>query len=338
MKELNGEELGKIKEGLSLASKRQDIQYQLDIGKRQKSELLNTVVTTSDEDILTIIDNNLKDWTPSDLKKFLTDSNKKSKQKMSDELKKRIDSFFINPDTNESIELNSKSMKLQNEYEQYDFKRGFLNYCCTVNYYNKQIDAELKKMDEAQEEFNRDIALVMNPLIGSIISYGKALIEQSEKEEDPNKAKILKQRGISIVDTCNMSPFIQLLKSNTSIITNTLKDFNNEQRLIQLGQRYGNKIKKIKNNINLINFIGSTKHDTFEYKHLPKDDYTEGQEGLFVFILIRYFASSDMNNQQISFQHTIIYIILYAFEKDLFEDETKESIRLAIKNLLQLFQ
>ena len=197
------------------------------------------------------------------------------------------------------------------------------------------IDAELEKYNQAIDEFDADIKDVMAVMADNVLAY-TGYLRQSIPEDHPNYNKVM--RTAKYIDSAyDMTVFNEILDRYPSIIKHTVEDFHSERRTKEIGSRYFKKLASARITSSLIGFVSDDPADSYEYKALLPDQYQRGMENLFVFSLIRFFATESWSDQDVRKCHASVIVALRKLVSPNISDDLKAKMRTAISSYLKRF-
>ena len=260
----------------------------------------------------------------------------------SDEVKTRINEFFIHPITGEMLVMNNENTTLKTEEEELEFKRSLVIFFKQNDEYLSKIDEEQKKLDEAVNEMNRDIASVLNPLRDNIYGYATYLIDHAQpSDEDDIKTKSDKRRsmvkGIAIRSAYTLENMFKLIEDHPGIIGNSLMDFKSPDKVKEIGQRYIAKLHTAGIDFNLFMMLDDDPKKNLEYLALPKGTYKEGMEGFTIFFVIRSLAMSLPDEESIYF-HAACHIAFSQLMNGKLDPSIADIMKKNITKFLKLFE
>lgn len=282
-----------------------------------------------------IIQSHLNEFkTVADLERYLKGNVKEPK------VAERINAFFVDEDGDELL-LNTKGTTIKTKEQELDFKRSMLIYFKQNDEYMEKIDEEMKKMDDAVAEFNSEISSALNPLKDNILAYAAHLEEKGEPVDGDDAVTISKKRELRkkakmIRSGYTLENIIELVEKTPSIIQNSLKDFRNESKIKDIGERYGRKLKTAGISLTLFNLLSNDIADSLEYRVLAPGEYPEGLEGFTVFFIIRSLSMSLPNKDEETF-HAAVQVAFSALLKGDLDPDVEASMKEAIKKFLSYF-
>ncbi|MCM1218306.1 MAG: hypothetical protein NC548_27790 [Lachnospiraceae bacterium] len=242
--------------------------------------------------------------------------------------------FFEDDDTGDVIEFNfPKNSEISKDL--FSFQKDLLLFFkrCddAVEEYNqisKDAEEELKAINADIEEINRIMG-------DNVLAFVDAL-KDSVKEGSPDYKQSMEIcRGIE--SAYNFSMVFETLEKYPSVVRNTLEDFKRESRITNIGERYGNVVKKSNTSVNLITFLPRSKDvKTIEQLALSKF-YRPGTDDLFIFILIRWFAMNGMDDIASKKFHAALYHVLYQLTSNQISDAVYDMVLENMKKLLTVF-
>lgn len=252
----------------------------------------------------------------------------------------RINAFFVDDD-GDALQLNTKGTTIKTEEQELDFKRSMLIYFKQNDEYMEKIDEEMKKMDDAVAEFNSEISSALNPLKDNILAYAAHLEEKGKPADDDgvgttSKKRELRKKAKMIRSGYTLENLIELVEKTPSIIQNSLRDFRNENRIKDIGERYGRKLKTAGISLTLFNLLSNDIVDSLEYRVLAPGEYPEGLEGFTVFFIIRSLSMSLPNKDEETF-HAAVQVAFSALLKGDLDPDVEASMKEALKKFLSYF-
>lgn len=329
--DFDGKDFKDAQKILEINARLNEITTQLTGARHQRAEIIEKSVGDNGElDVEDIINMNLERFkTPEEIQDYL-------KGDLNDEnVQSRILSIFTDPD-GIVLELNGEA-EIDSEFKKFEFMRGLAIYFKQLDYYTEQIGIEQQKLEEAQREFDSNIASVLNPLKDNMLAYATYLDQKFEiRDTDTYKEKKFKKlqlvKAEAIRNGFDLKNLISLIQKNPKIKEHALADFHNEEKIKAIGVRYSNKLKTLKTSLNLYGLLSDDITGNIEYKLLPQGDYPAGLEGFTVFFIIRYL-SMGLNNDADIYFHSSIYI---AFNR-LLKGELDEDVELTMKGTIKEF-
>lgn len=239
--------------------------------------------------------------------------------------------FFTNPETGELLGVSD----VIEEKKKDEFRRSYLVFLKNNQIAMDGIDAELEKYNQAIDEFDADIKDVMAVMADNVLAYTEYL-RQSIPEDHPNYNKVM--RTAKYIDSAyDMTVFNEILDRYPSIIKHTVEDFHSERRTKEIGSRYFKKLASAHITSSLIGFVSDDPADSYEYKALLPDQYQRGMENLFVFSLIRFFATESWSDQDVRKCHASVIVALRKLVSPNISDDLKAKMRTAISSYLKRF-
>lgn len=251
----------------------------------------------------------------------------------SEELKKALDrtpsmvDIFFTNDLGEPIDLNLGDITPERELQ---FKKDLLVYLKATQEYNQKIDEEFAKKEEAEKEFNEEMANCIKLISDNFLIHVQQ-VEDSLK--DPNLTDIQRAQGkkrlAAIKTGYTFEYFIELLDKHPGLKDNVKKDFLNELKKAQIVTNYANKTKKA--TVNPV--LGVMFHNdkvSLERNFLTDDEY--GIEGLVLFYMVRCFSMSGFEGLNRT-MHSSVSLILTKMVKNDISPEFKEEVVTGLRNL-----
>lgn len=239
--------------------------------------------------------------------------------------------FFTNPETGELLGVSDAIEEKKKD----EFRRSYLVFLKNNQIAMDGIDAELEKYNQAIDEFDADIKDVMAVMADNVLAYTEYL-RQSIPEDHPNYNKVM--RTAKYIDSAyDMTVFNEILDRYPSIIKHTVEDFHSERRTKEIGSRYFKKLASARITSSLIGFVSDDPADSYEYKALLPDQYQRGMENLFVFSLIRFFATESWSDQDVRKCHASVIVALRKLVSPNISDDLKVKMRTAISSYLKRF-
>lgn len=205
---------------------------------------------------------------------------------------KGIAYFFTDPTTNEEISVVDSIPKDRAN----EFKKDYLIFLFSNMRCMAGIDEEQKKYDEAIAEFDRDSKEVTDLLAGNVLTY-TAHVRRSVSPDSPMYKKVI--RSCDYVDSAyNFKVIFDMFEKYPNARKNLLRDFNKPGEISRLGTRYFTKLNSVKIKSSLLPFASTKPEESLEYKVLAPNQYQKGQEDLFIFTMIRFFAMESWGSDQ----------------------------------------
>lgn len=315
-------------------AKIRDITEELTNAKAQMTGMVSmSLKTDSAEDAMDVIQGHLERFsTVAELKAYISGPLETAKEK--------IDEFFTNDETGDYLELNNIDT-VKTEADEYEFKRSMLIYFKQSDEYLENIDKELQKLEEAQKEFDRDMASVLNPLKDNLLAYASYLEDKCKVEDtDSMEVKRAKREQIKTATGIKygytLENLFELLEKHPSIATNAMKDFRNNNKVREIGKRYQRKLNTGKIHLNLYSLLSDDPKDSLEYRTLPIGDYPAGLEGFTVYFIIRYLSMGLSTQEDVTF-HASVYISLTRLLNNELDEDVATTVKDSIKKLLSYF-
>ena len=106
---------------------------------------------------------------------------------------------------------------------------------------------------------------------------------------------------------------------------------------VPVDSRYFKKLASAHITSSLIGFVSDDPADSYEYKALLPDQYQRGMENLFVFSLIRFFATESWSDQDVRKCHASVIVALRKLVSPNISDDLKAKMRTAISSYLKRF-
>lgn len=252
----------------------------------------------------------------------------------------RINAFFTDED-GETLLLNKGGTTIKTPEQELDFKRSLLIYFKQNDEYMGKIDEEMRKMDEAVAEFNSDVSSALNPLKDNILAYVSYLEDQGTPVDGDDAAelsrkRVLRNKAKMIRSAYTLENMIELVEKRPSIVQNALNDFHKAERIKDIGERYGSKLKTAKINITLFNLLSNDVKDSVEYRMLASGEYPEGLEGFTIFFIIRSLSMSLPNKDDETF-HAAVQVAFSSLLKGDLDTDVADSMKSAIRKFLSYF-
>ena len=251
----------------------------------------------------------------------------------SEELKKSLDrtpsmlDIFFTNELGEPIELNIGDIGPERELQ---FKKDLLVYLKATQEYNQKIDEEFAKKEEAEKDFNEEMANCIKLISDNFLIHVQQ-VEDSLK--DPNLTDAQRTQGekrlAAIKTGYTFEYFIELLDKHPGLKDNVKKDFLNEMKKAQIVTNYANKTKKA--TVNPV--LGVMFHNdkvSLERNFLTDDEY--GIEGLLLFYMVRCFAMSGFEGLNRT-MHSSVSLILSKMVKNDISPEFKEEVVAGLRKL-----
>jgi hypothetical protein len=340
--DFSGKSFEETQKALNISAKTNTLNNEIIRVKEQRDSIVKqsfkeqSIINTTGEDKSSndVIQYHLDRFTFKELEKYL-------EGKVTDaKVQQRIDEFFENPDTHEILEL-SGGTATKTKAEEYDFKRSLLLYFKQNDDYLEKIDEELEKLNQATEELNENISEALNPLKDNILAYSEYLVKESEPAEgdtpeDKKRKRAQAKKARAIRSGYTLENMIELIEKNPKIKENALRDFHNEDKLRDIGERYAGKLRTAKIDFDLFPLLSNDPHDSVEYQMLPQGEYPAGLEGFTVFFIIRSLGMSLPNPEDVVFHASIQVSFTQLLKGDLDKD-VAETVKKSIKKFLDHF-
>lgn len=255
-----------------------------------------------------------------------------------DELNKRlatdegVDYFFTDPDTGEVVQV-SDDIK---EKRKMEFKRGYLILCYQNNQAIKDIETAQADCDKAIQEFNADVTDAMRVLSDNAFAYCN-WVKDSVDPLRPDYNKLMTDVKW-ITSAYTMEVLNETLDKYPSIINHTLSDIKVEGKVRDIGKRYHAKLASSGLTSSLVPFMNDDVKESLEYRILTPQQYVPGQENLFIFSLIRFFAhESWTGTSRAKKLHSSFIIMLQKLMTGKMDESVKEMVTTNIAKYLARF-
>jgi hypothetical protein len=244
---------------------------------------------------------------------------------------KGIKYFFTDPDTGEEVSVADAIPKEKVT----EFKRDYLVFLFNNMRCMAGIEEEQRKCDEAVAEFDRDSKEVTNMLAENVLTYTKHVRATVDPETQVGK-KIL--RSCDYIDSAyNFKVIFDMFERYPNARKNLLRDFNKTGSVSDIGKRYFTKLNSAKITSSLLPFAASKPEESLEYKVLAPTQYKKGQEDLFIFTMIRFFAmeswSSDADVRKF---HSSLIVALKRLVNGAMDEETAGIMTESMAKLIEL--
>lgn len=245
---------------------------------------------------------------------------------------KFVESLFTDED-GEPIELDVDFKG--NRKSEIEFMRGFASWWNSCIRMEQQLQANMDeyKKDIAETQIELDEA-VYN-LSDNILNYTQYLKDQAYETKDQKEIDRVVTLTKYMESAYTMDVYRENLEKYPSVITNTIKDLNNETRVESIGKRYMDKLASQKLHAHLVKFASSEKQKSFEELHLPNGTYE--YPDLFVFSLIRFFSMADWSDVNIRRMHATTYIVLDNIYNDNIDFGVRKNVKDSIIEYLAVF-
>lgn len=316
LSKITQEDIDRLTEVVQIESIKNDLQEQT-VALHEKQNSLLATIKNYDGDF---IDAKLKEHTVEELQILLKDDDV-------------VNSFFVDPETNEPLEFNIKFASKEREIE---FKRGLLTYFKATSEAFDSIDAEYAKLEEATAEMNENIANAVNILSDNVLSYIDLLTDKAEAMEDGRDKVKLKDTIRYIRSAYDMSIYTDVLDEHEGVAEKCVAELNNDSAIQRYGERYTKKINRNNVKTSLIQFASGDKIKSFEEQCLVRgDEYIIPD--LFVYSLIRFYAMADWNNPDIKRAHASMILVIRKLIAGEFIPEIRAQVVEAIVKYLKKF-
>lgn len=255
-----------------------------------------------------------------------------------DDLNKRlstdegVDYFFTDPETGEVVQVSDDI----EEKRKMEFKRGYLIFCYQNNQAIKDIEKAQTECDKAIQEFNADVSESMKILSDNVLTYCN-WVKQSVDPSRPDYNKLA--TNVKWIESAyTMEVLNETLDRYPSIIEHTLKDIKVEGKVRDIGKRYHAKLASSGLTSSLLPFMNDDIKESLEYRILTPQQYVSGQENLFIFSLIRFFAhESWTGDSRAKKLHSSFIIMLQKLMSGKMDESVKEMVTTNIANYLARF-
>lgn len=255
-----------------------------------------------------------------------------------DELNKRlatdegVDYFFTDPDTGEVVQV-SDDIK---EKRKMEFKRGYLILCYQNNQAIKDIETAQAECDKAIQEFNSDVTDAMRVLSDNALTYCSWVKDSVDPSRPDYNTLMTDVKWIESAYT--MEVLNETLDKYPSIIKHTLDDIKVDGRVRDIGKRYHAKLASSGLTSSLVPFMNDDVKESLEYRILTPQQYVPGQENLFIFSLIRFFAhESWTGTSRAKKLHSSFIIMLQKLMTGKMDESVKEMVTTNIAKYLARF-
>lgn len=238
-----------------------------------------------------------------------------------------VDTFFVN-ELGAPIELNiGDDITPERAFQ---FKRDLLSYIKSTQDYNARIDEEFAKKEEAEKEFNQEMADCVKLMSDNFLL---SVQQVEESLNDPNLTPAQRQhteRRLAAIKTgYTFQYFIDLLDKHEGLKDNVKKDFFNQMKKGEVVSTYATKTRKAK--VNPV--LGVMFHNdkvSLERNFLTDDEYDV--EGLMLFYMVRVFSMSGFEGINRT-MHSSVSLILTKMVKNDISEEFKAEVVQGMRNL-----
>lgn len=244
---------------------------------------------------------------------------------------KFVESLFTDDEGN-SIEFD---IDFKDHKAEIDFMRGFASWWNSCSVMERQLQAEVESYKNDIKATQIELDEAVYNLSDNILNYTQYLKDQAYETKDQKEIDRVVKLTKYMESAYTMDVYRENLEKYPSVITNTIKDLNNESRVESIGKRYMDKLKSQKLHAHLIKFASSEKQKSFEELHLPNGTYE--YPDLFVFSLIRFFSMADWSDVNIRRMHATTYIVLDNIYNDNIDFGVRKNVKDSIIEYLALF-
>lgn len=226
-------------------------------------------------------------------------------------------------------------LKTPEGYTQKAAKAEMVEYLYEFYDMENSIKKDLDDMTEETKRLKReDVAsasmTIANNMKANIDERWKRMEEKDDADPEKKKEERLL---IALRSSYTFEEALATIEKHPSIVNSTMGDMENPNRVKEVGQRYGAKLKQGNNVSKLHGILSDDPEQSIERQFLHEDDYIAGKENLFGFFLIRYFSmktwTDDSEHARESHNATCIVLNnLVAGKLDSeFRDEVVENIK-----------
>ena len=246
-----------------------------------------------------------------------------------------VDSFFVNPLTNEPMEM---TIDFESKQKELEFKRGLLVYFKSTQEAFDKIDEEYDKLDEATREMEVNVKEALSTLSDNVLAYIDMLKDRADAMTDEKKKKELLKTIKYIRSGYDFSIYADIIDEHPSVASRCVEELTKEVKIQEVGKRYASKLKSNKVRVSLIEFasdIHSNKKSVEELVLIRDDQYIIPD--LLVFSLIRFYAMADWNDVNIRKSHASVCLVLRKLLANDMIEEVKKSVIDSIVAYLKKF-
>lgn len=231
---------------------------------------------------------------------------------------------------------NGNPMDITGEFSskdrEYEFKRDFILYFKSSQEYEHKIDNALESINNDYKEFETDMENICNTMSDNMLAFVEELKEKSLKLNGKEREKA--ELHIDHIESAyNMSIFLKVIDTHPSIITNTLREFNNTVLFNDVISKYEKLCSKAKVEPIFSNIIKKERM-SFEERFLVPGSYT--RENLFMFILIRYFVTNKIQGLELKL-HSALSVCIRNIYRDRMIDNVKDRFLSSITTLVNKY-
>lgn len=240
--------------------------------------------------------------------------------------------MFTNPVTGEVLDIT-----VTNDQREIDFRRDLLLYLKESDVQMALVDAEYEKLDNATKEFQTEIGEACYALADNVLTYIQGLKDRATACQNTSvKAKINKSI-LAIESGFTMELYKDTYTKYPSAVERCKHLIDNENEIVELGQRYMSKLKSAKTKVNLFEFVSSDTKKSFEEMVFAPDEY-KSKPDILVISLIRYFSMANWNDVSTIQAHATIVLNMRKLVVNDIDEEVKTKLKMAMLEYLKLFE
>ena len=240
--------------------------------------------------------------------------------------------FFFDEETQSTVGFIKEGTLSKDE--EYKYQKDVLMFF-------KETDEALEQLDQIYKESNEELKKIIDDLGDINKIYNINLLEYVRNFEKEADEKGIKNIGSlqtieGIYSAYDFRCIFEMLEEHPTVIKNTLDDYRNSARIKNLGERYSIRLKQGKIKISLTSFLSFKDQHPVEKLTIP-NDYLEGTEDLFIFILIRFFALEGLSNTMTRKFHVSVWLVIHNLLTGSLSDEETKMFLSNMKRLLKMY-
>lgn len=237
---------------------------------------------------------------------------------------------------------------IPDKFNEFEIKKGLAIYFHSSYQYDISVQKDLDEMNKSMNEFRTNDVAEASVYVASIykesleknLVLGKEVLQKMEEEGDGDGIRQMKaqlKEWEILRSSYTFDTYIEALKRYKSIPVNTTKDICNDMQVKFVGERYRKKLESSHTYSTLFGIVKDDIEKSLEAVFLPKEDYAQGYENLFIFGLIRFFSEEDWNNPVTKKLHNATVTLLTNLQKHTLPQDVEDTIVESMKKVWEYY-